>query len=48
MAENKTLAFKVELKGTEIQKKKLAGLETEVKKLTLQRTKLNKQLKMVL
>ncbi len=45
MAENKTLAFKVELKGTEIQKKKLAGLETEVKKLTLQRTKLNKQLK---
>jgi len=45
MADNKTLAFKVELKGTEIQKKKLAGLETEVKKLTLQRTKLNKELK---
>ncbi len=42
---DKTIAFKVELKGTEIQKKKLAGLETEVKKLTLQRTKLNKQLK---
>ena len=42
---DKTIAFKVELKGTEVQKKKLAGLETEVKKLTIQRTKLNKQLK---
>ena len=42
---DKTIAFSVELKGTEVQKKKLAGLETEVKKLTLQRTKLNKQLK---
>ena len=45
MADNKTIAFKVELQGTEAQKKKLAALETEVKKLTLQRTKLNKQLK---
>ena len=45
MADNKTIAFKVELQGTEAQKKKLAGLETEVKKLTNQRTKLNKQLK---
>jgi TP901 family phage tail tape measure protein len=45
MADNKTIAIKVELKGTEAQKKKLAALETEVKKLTNQRTKLNKQLK---
>ena len=44
MAE-KVIAIKVDLKGTEAQKKKLAALETEVKKLTLQRTKLNKQLK---
>jgi hypothetical protein len=29
---DKTIAFKVELQGTEVQKKKLAGLETEVKK----------------
>ncbi len=42
---DKTIAFKVELKGTETQKKKLAGLETEVKKLTLRRTQLNKALK---
>jgi len=42
---DKTLAFKVELKGTETQKKKLAALETEVKKLTQRRTELNKQLK---
>tara|TARA_R100001440_G_scaffold23689_1_gene38575 strand:+ start:6574 stop:9555 length:2982 start_codon:yes stop_codon:yes gene_type:complete len=42
---DKTLAIKVELKGTEAQKKKLAALETEVKKLTNQRSKLNKQLK---
>tara|TARA_Y100000592_G_scaffold95520_1_gene162233 strand:- start:455 stop:3172 length:2718 start_codon:yes stop_codon:yes gene_type:complete len=42
---NKTIAIKVDLQGTEVQKKKLAGLETEVKKLTIQRTKLNKQLK---
>ena len=45
MADNKTIAIKVDLQGTEVQKKKLAGLETEVKKLTIQRTKLNKQLK---
>lgn len=44
MAE-KVIAIKVDLKGTEAQKKKLAALETEVKKLTLQRTKLNKQLR---
>ena len=37
MADNKTIAIKVELKGTEAQKKKLAALETEVKKLTNQR-----------
>lgn len=45
MANNKTLAFKVELQGTEAQKKKLAGLEKEVKELTLQRAKLNKTVK---
>ena len=45
MADNKTLAFKVELQGTETQKKKLAALETEVKNLTDQRAKLNKAVK---
>ena len=42
---NKTIAIKVDLQGTEAQKKKLAALETEVKKLTLRRTQLNKALK---
>ena len=42
---DKTIAFKVELQGTEAQKKKLAGLEKEVKELTLQRAKLNKTVK---
>lgn len=44
MAE-KVIAIKVDLQGTEAQKKKLAALETEVKKLTLRRTQLNKALK---
>ena len=42
---DKTIAFKVELQGTEAQKKKLASLETEVKKLTLRRAELNKAVK---
>jgi len=41
MAE-KVIAIKVDLQGTDAQKKKLAALETEVKKLTLRRTQLNK------
>jgi len=41
MAE-KVIAIKVDLQGTTAQKKKLAALETEVKKLTLRRTELNK------
>ena len=44
MAE-KVIAIKVDLKGTEAQQKKLAKLETEVKKLTTRRTELNKALK---
>jgi hypothetical protein len=44
MAE-KVIAIKVDLQGTEAQQKKLAKLETEVKKLTLRRTELNKALK---
>ena len=44
MAE-KVIAIKVDLKGTEAQQKKLARLETEVKKLSLRRTELNKALK---
>ena len=44
MAE-KVIAIKVDLTGTEAQQKKLAKLETEVKKLTLRRTQLNKALK---
>ena len=44
MAE-KVIAIKVDLQGTEAQQKKLAKLETEVKKLTLRRTQLNKALK---
>lgn len=42
MADNKTIAIKVELQGTDAQKKKLAALETEVKKLTNRRRELNK------
>tara|TARA_B100001778_G_C18605458_1_gene639561 strand:+ start:20034 stop:22943 length:2910 start_codon:yes stop_codon:yes gene_type:complete len=42
---NKTIAIKVDLQGTEAQKKKLAALETEVKKLTLRRAELNKTVK---
>ena len=45
MADNKTIAIKVELQGTDAQKKKLAALETEVKKLTNRRAELNKQVK---
>ena len=44
MAE-KVIAIKVDLQGTTEQQKKLAKLETEVKKLTLRRTELNKALK---
>ena len=44
MAE-KVIAIKVNLTGTEAQQKKLAKLETEVKKLTTRRTELNKALK---
>ena len=44
MAE-KVIAIKVDLQGTEAQQKKLAKLETEVKKLTTRRTELNKALK---
>ena len=44
MAE-KVIAIKVDLTGTEAQQKKLAKLETEVKKLTTRRTELNKALK---
>ena len=44
MAE-KVIAIKVDLQGTEAQKKKLASLETEVKKLTLRRAELNKTVK---
>ena len=41
MAE-KVIAIKVDLQGTEAQRKKIARLETEVKKLTNRRTQLNK------
>ena len=41
MAE-KVIAIKVDLQGTEAQQKKLAKLETEVKKLTTRRTELSK------
>ncbi len=41
MAE-KVIAIKVDLQGTDAQKKKLAALETEVKKLTNRRRELNK------
>jgi len=41
----KTIAIKVDLQGTEAQQKKLAKLESEVKKLTTRRTELNKALK---
>ena len=42
---DKTIAIKVDLQGTQEQQKKLAKLESEVKKLTLRRTQLNKALK---
>ena len=42
---NKVIAIKVDLQGTQEQQKKLAKLESEVKKLTLRRTELNKALK---
>lgn len=42
---NNTIAIKIDLQGTEAQKKKLAQLETSVKELTLERTRLNKALK---
>ena len=42
---DKVIAIKVDLQGTEAQKKKLASLETEVKKLTLRRAELNKAVK---
>ncbi|QDP46521.1 MAG: putative minor tail protein [Prokaryotic dsDNA virus sp.] len=41
----KTIAIKVDLQGTEAQKKKLAKLEAEVKSLTQRRNELNKSLK---
>lgn len=42
---DKTIAIRVDLQGTQEQQKKLAKLESEVKKLTLRRTQLNKALK---
>tara|TARA_R100001015_G_C4632296_1_gene195664 strand:+ start:42 stop:3140 length:3099 start_codon:yes stop_codon:yes gene_type:complete len=42
---NKVIAIKVNLQGTDAQKKKLAQLEAEVKKLTLRRAELNKALR---
>ena len=42
---DKTIAFKVEIKGTEEQKKKLIALEKEVKQLTEEKKKLNKAYK---
>ena len=42
---DKTIAFKVELKGTEAQSKKLVKLEKNLVTLTKQRTRLNNQLK---
>ncbi len=42
---DKTIAIKVDVQGTTEQNKKLAQLETEVKKLTIQRQKLNKAVK---
>jgi hypothetical protein len=44
MAE-KVIAIKVDIQGTTEQQKKLAKLETEVKKLTIRRTELNKAVK---
>jgi len=42
---NKTIAIKIDVQGTAEQQKKLAQLETEVKKLTNRRTQLNKAVK---
>jgi len=42
---NKTIAIKIDVQGTAEQQKKLAQLETEVKKLTNRRTELNRAVK---
>ena len=42
---NKTIAIKIDVQGTAEQQKKLAQLETEVKKLTNRRTQLNRAVK---